>query len=388
MAIPLVYNVRNAVVRWQTNLLAVVAIALVVAVFIGLIALKDGFRIALSATGSPANGIMVQRGANSELQSGIGRDLAVRLIADDRIERDGNKKPMASPEIVVIANFPRKRDGAQTNVTVRGVTRQAFAVRTGLTFVKGRPFTPGLQEIVVGAKLADRFRNMDFGQSIRMQRREWKIVGIFTAEGSGFENEVWGDLNVMASAFNRTGGYQSITVRLADPRELARWQAELVRDPQLRVDLKQERAFYEQQAGSSGTLVMILAYFVAVVMGIGAVFAATNTMYATVAARGREIATLRALGFSRSAILISFVFESICLAVIAGILGCILSQAVNFLEYTSQGANFSQVAYAFKVTPSALRSGMIFAVTMGFVGGVLPAIRAARTPVSVALRGA
>lgn len=388
MAIPLSYNLRNAVVRWRTNLLAVVAIGLVVAVVIALIALQDGFRSALRATGQADNGIMVQKGASSELQSSIAREVALRLTTDDRVARDRDHRPLASPELLVIANLQRNRDGARSNVSVRGVTDQAFEVRRALTLSEGRRFTPGLQELIIGKKLVGRYRGMQPGASLRLQARDWLVVGVFAADGSAFENEVWGDLNVLAPAFGRAGAYQSLTLRLLDARQLEPWAGELESDPQLRVQLEQERAFYERQSGNSGRLVLGLAYFVAIVMGIGAVFAATNTMYATVASRGREIATLRALGFSRGAIVLSFLLESVAVAVTGGLLGCLAAQAVNLLEYSSQGANFSQITYAFRVTPGALWLGMSFSLAMGLLGGVLPAIRAARTPVALALRGA
>ena len=318
MALPISYNVQNLIVRWKVTLLAIGGIALVVAVMLVLAAMSNGFRVALRSTGSPDNMIVIQRGANSELTSGFSRDNASMIVVDDRVARDAQGKPLASPEIMIVNNMARRQDNNSVNVVVRGVTSMALAVKSNVHLIEGRMFTPGLYELVVGKKAHERYIGLDVGQSINLQRRSWKVVGIFDAEGSGFESEIWGDLEVMGPAFNRSNGYSSLTLRLKNPADVEKFNEDLKRNPSMQVEAMSERQFYDNQAGGVATALLALAGFVAVVMGIGAVFGAMNTMYGIVAARTREIGTLRALGFSRISVLVSFVLESTFLAVVGG----------------------------------------------------------------------
>lgn len=388
MALPISYNFRNVVVRWKVTLLALAGISLVVAVLIALTAMANGFRVALKATGSPDNAIVTQRGSGSELTSGFSKDNASMMLVDSRVKRDGSGRPLASPEMVAVASIPRRGDGTEVNVTVRGVSPMAFAVRQNVKIVGGRTFQPGLYELIVGQKAADRYQNLEVGGSITLQRQTWKVVGVFTSEGSSFESEIWGDVDALAPVFNRAGGYQSLTLKLNDPSQIEAFNADLKANPNMQVQMMSELGFYEGQAGQTATTLTILAVFVGVIMGIGAVFGAMNTMYALVSARTREIGTLRALGFSRSSILISFMIESAFLALIGGLLGSILALPINTLSGATGGANFSQVAFAFKVDPQWLVVAVVAAVVMGLIGGLLPAFRAARTPITAALRDA
>jgi putative ABC transport system permease protein len=390
MALPLSYNIRNIAVRWQVTALAVGGIALVVAVLLVLTAMANGFRVALRATGSTQNAIVTQRGSTAELTSGMSRDTANTILVDSRVARDGQGRPLASPEIVVVASLPRRgaTDAAEVNVTVRGVSPMAFQVRQGLKIVQGRQFTPGLYELVVGKQAAERYEGAQIGSTIKLQRRSWEVVGIFSSEGSGFESELWGDVDAMGPAFNRSNGYQSLTLRLKDPSASEAFDAELQKNPAMQVQLQGERDFYEKQAGQTATTLTILAVFVGVVMGIGAIFGAMNTMYGLVASRTREIGTLRALGFSRLSIMAAFIIESAVLALIAGVVGCLLALPVNFLSGATGGANFSQVAFAFRISGLWLVIAVIAAVCMGVFGGMLPSFRAARTPITAALRDA
>lgn len=388
MAIPISYNFRNVLVRWKVTLLALGGISLVVAVLIALTAMANGFRVALKATGSPDNAIVTQRGSGSELTSGFSKDNASTILVDSRVKRDAAGRPMASPEIVVIASLPRLGDGTEVNVTVRGVSPMAFQVRQNVQIVEGRTFTPGLYEVIVGRKAAERYQNLHVGGSLKVQRQSWTVVGHFTSEGSSFESEIWGDVDALAPVFNRAGGYQSLTLKLNDPSQIETFDADLKANPNMQVQMMSELQFYEGQAGQTATTLTILAVFVGVIMGIGAIFGAMNTMYALVAARTREIGTLRALGFSRISILISFMIESAFLALIGGLLGSILALPINTLSGATGGANFSQVAFAFKVDPQWLVIAVVAAIVMGLVGGLLPAWRAARTPITAALRDA
>lgn len=387
MAIPISYNVRNVRQRWRVTVLAIGGIALVVAVFITLIALYSGFRTALASTGIPENGLFVQRGSQSELTSGIGRDDVEFLSTDDRVGRNAEGRPLASPELVVAIGVPRK-DGTEGSAQLRGVSELTFEVRHGIRMVEGRRLTPGLSELIVGVRVPERF-DVKLGDTLTIRRREWTVVGVFTAEGSSFESEIWGDVNVTASAFNRVGGYQSLAVRMADPAQIPAWAEEVQRNPRLQVGLWPERKYYEDQAGLVGPALLALALFVTIVMAVGAVFGAMNTMYAVVAQRTREIATLRAIGFSRVSILVSFLVESMFIALVAGVIGCALGLLANFLPAAATGnVTFSELAFAFHVTPQSLAFGMAFALLMGLLGGLLPAIRAARLPITRALREA
>jgi putative ABC transport system permease protein len=385
MALPFSYNVRNLIVRWRVTTLAIGAIALVVAVLVVLLSMAQGFRIALQATGTIDNAVLTQRGSTGELTSGISRDNAHAVIVDDRVQRDADGQPLASPEIFVVASLPRK-DGIVTNVSLRGVTARAFVVRQGVRITRGRAFRPGLHELIVGQRAADRYAGVDVGSTVRLQRRDWIVTGIFEANGGGFESELWGDLESIAAAFSRRGGYQSVTLRMADPARIEAFNQALQRSPRMQVQLIQERKYYDDQSAQVSLPLLALAGFVAVVMGIGAIFAAMNTMYAIVAARTREIGTLRALGFSRLAIVTTFVTESTLLACAGGVLGIVLAIPANGLTSAAGGANFAEVAFAFRITPPTLMIGFALAVMMGFAGGLLPAWRASRTPITSALR--
>lgn len=389
MALPLSYNVRSLLARWKTTLLAIGGIGLVVAVFLVLLAMVSGFRMVLRTTGLPQNAIIAQRGSLSELTSWINRNDASTMMVDERIARDPNGKPLASCETVVITTAPKRGDGQPANITVRGVRPEAFAVRTGVHVTQGRMFQQGLYEIIVGEAIQRRVNGLDLGSKIRMQKHDWEVVGLFTAGGSSFESEIWGDQTAIAPAFQRNGGCESITLRMKDPAAAPAYNAALKNNPQFQVELKPEIQYYEDQAGSVAIPLMILASFVAVVMGIGAVFGAMNTMYAIVAARTREVATLRALGFSRFSVLFSFVTESVFLSLVGGALGCLLAIPANgYTAGTGQTASFSEIAFAFHISGADLVAGMIFAGLMGLAGGLLPAARAARMPISAALREA
>jgi putative ABC transport system permease protein len=388
MALPLSYNIRNVIVRWKVTLLALAGISLVVGVLIALTAMANGFSKALAATGSADNAIVTQRGSASELTSGMSRDNASMIAVDARVKRDAQGRPMASPEMIVVAALPKRGDKTEVNVTVRGVHPMAFSVRQNVKITEGRQFTPGLYELIVGKKAADRYEGLEVGGSIKLQRKTWQVVGIYTSEGSGFESEIWGDYDALAPVFNRAGGYQSLTIRLADPATLEAFNTELKANPNMQLQMASELQYYAGQAGQTANVLTGLALFVGVIMGIGAVFGAMNTMYALVSARTREIGTLRALGFSRRSILSSFMIESAFLALVGGLLGSILALPINTLSGATGGANFSQVAFDFRVSPTWLGVAVAGAVLMGLVGGFLPAWRAATTPITAALRDA
>jgi ABC-type lipoprotein release transport system permease subunit len=388
MALPLSYNVRNVRVRWQVTLLAVGGIALVVAVFAVLMSMSEGFRAALRSTGRTDNAMIVQRGSGSELTSGIPLDQRNQIIVDDRVAKGPDGQPLASWEWVIVLNL-LKMDGTPTNVTLRAVTPRAFDVRGGVTIAEGRSFTPGLDEVIVGRKLATRIQGMRVGETVKYKKKEFQIVGLFDSTGEAFESEIWGDFDTFGATFQRGAGSNSLVVRMKDAAtipDLDRW---IRAQPQMQLQALSERRYYEEQAGPLAKVLKNLATFVAFIMGVGAVFGAMNTMYAIVAARTREIGTLRALGFSRRAILTSFLIESVFLAFIGGVVGCLLAFPMNgFSTGTGQTQSFSEIAFSFRITTVVLITGMVFAVVMGIVGGLLPAFRGARLPITAALREA
>jgi putative ABC transport system permease protein len=339
----------------------------------------------LQATGSTDNAVLTQRGSTGELTSGISRDHASSVIVNSRVRRDGDGRPLASPEVFVVAALPR-REGGVANVSLRGVTPMAFEVRSGVRIVAGRVFHRGLNELIIGRRAAARYAGVDVGSTVRLQRREWVVTGVFEANGGGFESEIWGDLDVIAAAFNRRGGFQSVTLRLSEPADVETFNQELQKNPRLQVQLIQERKYYDDQSAQVSMPLLGLAAFVAIVMGIGAIFGAMNTMYAIVAARTREIGTLRALGFSRFSVLVSFVTESTLLAFAGGVLGCLVSVPANGMTSAVGGANFAEVSFAFRITPQTLVIGLVLALLMGLAGGLLPAWRASRVPITAALR--
>src|SRR5579864_237050 len=388
MALPIAYSFRSLVVRWKSTLLAMIGIGLVVAVFVGLLSMASGFHLALRASGTAGNAIVLQKGAMSELGSSFSKAAGDWVADDSRIAHGREGAPLVSPELVAVVALPNRSDSELSNIGVRGVTPAAFNVRNGLTIIEGRRAQPGLFEIMVGRQARNRIRGLDVGSRISMMKREFEVVGVFSAEDGSFESEIWGDFDAMASAFNRAGTENSLTVRLADPSVLPSFDRELQANLQYPLEMMGERKYYQDQAGPLSRFLGGLAAFVAVVMGVGAVFAAMNTMYAIVANRTREVGTLRALGFSRSAVLMAFVLEGLFLAVAGGGLGCLLSFLMNGLRTSSTTASMSEIVFAFRVTPVDLGYGLLFAATMGVIGSLLPAFRAARLPIISALREA
>jgi putative ABC transport system permease protein len=362
-----------------------IGIGLVVGVFLGLLSMARGFQLALRASGSPENAIVLQKGAMSELGSTFSRAAGDWVANDPRVAHDADGKALASPELVLVVALPKRSDDTLTNVGIRGVTPAAFNLRTEVTIVDGRRARPGFFEIMVGRQARDRIRGLQVGTRLALLKREFEVVGVFSAGGSAFESEVWGDFDTMASAFNRAGMENSLTLRLADPRALAGFDRDLQANLQYPLTMTDEREYYDEQAGPLIAFLHGLAAFVGVVMGIGAVFAAMNTMYAIVAKRTREVGTLRVLGFSRSAVLMAFVFEGTILALAGGLLGCALSLLMNGMRASSTGS-MGEISFAFRLTVIDLVYGLLFAVTMGIIGSFLPALGAARIPIISALR--
>ena len=387
MTLPLAYNLRNVKQRWTVALLAIGGIALVVAVFVILTAMSQGFAMALRGTGRDDNVMIVSRGSNSEVTSRVDLEPRQAILQQVQAVVDVDGRPLASWEGVSVMALPRKSDGKRTNVVLRSVTPQAFAVRTGIRYTEGRAFKAGLDEVVVGRRIMDRIEGLELGGTLKYRRKALRIVGVFEAEGAAFESEIWGDYEVLRSALRRGAGSNSLVIRVKDAGEIARLDRWLRLQQNWTLKALSERQYYEDQAGPVAKTIRLLGGLVAVVMGIGAVFAAMNTMYRVVASRTREIGTLRAIGFSRGAILLSFVLESAVIGVIGGALGCLLASSVHgYSTSTSNLQSFSEVAFAFAITPEILAASMGFALMMGVLGGLLPAARAAALPIAEAIR--
>jgi putative ABC transport system permease protein len=380
------YNLRSMIVRKGTAAMTAGGIAMVVAVFVMTMAIAQGFRGALVASGSNENAILLRKGATSETVSAVLKAQLPLIEAMPQVARGADNRPLASPELVVIISLPRTSDGNPANVPVRGVGPKAFEIRNTLQFVEGRRFTPGTREINVGRQAVNRFRGVTLGSDVKFGNATWRVAGIFTANDASFESEVWGDVDLMMPAFQRNG-YQSTTVKLVEPSAFESFQNAVNADPRLDLKAYPERDYYEGQSETTGTLMRIFATFVTSILSIGAVFGAMNTMYAAVAYRTREIGTLRALGFSRVRIIAAFLAESVALALIGGLIGCILALPVHGLSTGAMNmASFSELAFKFRITPALLGAGLLFSALMGAVGGLLPAFRAARIPVARALR--
>ena len=380
------YNLRSMIVRKGTAAMTAMGIAMVVAVFIMTMAIAQGFRGALVASGSNENAILLRKGATSETVSAVLKPQLPLIESMPQIARTADGHALASPELVVIISLPRASDDHPANVPLRGVGPRAFEVRNTLQFVEGRRFTPGMREINVGKQAVARFKGLTLGSDVKFGGVSWKVVGIFTADDASFESEVWGDVDLMMPAFQRNG-YQSVTVKLVDPSAFDSFQAAVGNDPRLDLKPNRERDYYEGQSETTGTLIRVFAIFVTAILSIGAVFGAVNTMYAAVAYRTREIGTLRALGFSRLRIVTAFLAESVALALVGGVVGCIIALPVHGLSTGAMNmTSFSELAFKFRITPALLAGGVLFSAVMGAVGGLLPALRAARIPVARALR--
>jgi putative ABC transport system permease protein len=380
------YNLRSMIVRKGTALMTAGGIAMVVAVFVMTLALAQGFRATLVASGAPGNAIVLRKAATAETTSAVMRPDVPIVETFPQIARGADGRPLASPELLTIIALPRISDNQPANVPVRGVGPKAFEVRDTITFVEGRKFAPGMREIDVGKAAVGRFQGLALGSDLKFGNTTWKVVGVFTAGDASFESEIWGDVDLLMPAFQRDG-YQSITVKLTDPSAFDAFKAAVSADPRLYLEPQREQDYYAEQSRALTTVIRVFGTFVTLILSIGAMFGAMNTMYAAVAYRTREIGTLRALGFSRFRIVSSFLAESMALAVIGGVVGCILALPVHGLSTgTTNFSSFSEVAFKFRITPALLAGGLLFAALMGAVGGLLPALRAARIPVARALR--
>jgi len=387
MAIPLVYNVRSVKARWTSTIVAVVGIAGTVGVFVAMLSLARGFKATLVSSGSADNALITRAGATSEMTSGVSLD-SVKIIQDAPGIARGADGPLLTPEAVLMAPIPLRSTGTDANVELRGVGPNVFAIRSNVKIIEGRMFRPGLSELIVGKNAKATYSGLTLGSTIGLGSVRWQVVGIFDAGGSAFDSEVWGDAHLLNGAYKRPDTFsQSVTVHLASPAALQQLRDTLTADPRLNVDVTREIDYYAKQSTRMTQLITILGGFVALIMAIGAVFGALNTMYSAVAERGREIATMRALGFNSGNVVLSFLFEALLISFVGGLVGCLAVLPLNGLTTSTMNfQTFSNLAFAFKITFDLLWMGVLFALVMGVLGGMPPAIRAASRPVATALR--
>ena len=365
----------------------VIGIAGVVAVLVGVLSIAAGFKRVMTVSGSPDGAIVLRSGADSEMVSGLGRD-ETRIIADAPGIARNAQGPLASAELFVIIDLPKRSTGTDANVPLRGVEPAAFQVRDNLKIVQGRMFDWGKDEVIVGRGAAQEFAGLDVGSKIKVGRYEWPVVGMFSANGAAAESEIWTDAKVLQAAYNRGDSFQSVYVKLDSPGSFQTFKDSLTSNPQLNVQVIRQSDYYAQQSETLTRLITTLGFLIAFLMAVGAVFGALNTMYSAVAARTREIATLRALGFGSGAVVVSLMLESLLLALVGGVIGGSLAYIAfnNFHTSTMNFQSFSQITFAFKVTPQLLVRGIVWSAVIGLIGGLFPAIRAARLPIAAALR--
>jgi len=371
--------------RLGSALVIVGGIAGVVGVLVALLAMGEGFRSVLAQAGRLDDAIVLRKGASAELNSGLSRAEAVLIAQAPGILKNSAGVPLASAEVVVVANLPKRSSGTDANVEIRGVGPQVWELRRDTHIIEGRRFATGKRELVIGKGAQQEFAGLEVGKTVRLGLQDWTVVGVF-ASGDAHESELWSDPEVLQGAYNRSG-YQSVTLKLTDIDAFDTLKAALSSDPRLTVDVQRTRDYYATQSEDLTRLIRILGVAIATIMGVGAVFGALNTMYAAVSTRSREIATLRALGFSATPVVISVMLEAALLALLGGALGAGIAWLL-FDKYTvsTLGANFSQVVFAFQVSPQLILNGLLWALGIGLLGGLFPAIHAARQPVTRALR--
>ena len=380
-------NLRNVGERTASTVVALVSIAGVVIVLIGVLSIAAGFRAVLDQAGQKDVALVLRSGATDEMGSSL-LNSQTRIVADSSdVARDA-EGPVISPELYVVVDVPLVRTGTAANVPLRGVGPQAAKLRKNFRIAEGRAFTPGTFEIIVGRGASEQFAGLTVGNRVRWGTTDWSVVGIFEDGGSVSESEVWTDASVLQGVYNRGSSYQSMRVRLTSASAAAAFKKMLADDPRLKLKAVTETEYYDEHSRTLQTLVRTIGVTIAALMGLGAVFAALNTMYSAVSARTREIATLRALGFGSTPVVISVLAEALLIGIVGGTAGALISYfAFNGMRASTMNfSTFSQITFAFTVTPQILVTGLLYALGLAFVGGLLPSVRAARLPITTGLR--
>lgn len=380
-------NLKAIPQRLGTSSVIVIGIAGVVAVLVSVLAMATGFHKTVANAGKPDRAIVLRGGSQSEINSVVARDNALTILDAAGVRKDADGKPIGTADVVTIVDLPKVADGSNANVTLRGTGAKFAALRPEFRILEGRMFQPAVRELVVGAAAAKQFRGVTLGSHIAFRDSDWTVVGIFTTGNDAHESELIADAETVQSAFRRTA-FQSMTVQLENVDSFKVFKDQLTTNPTLTVDVKREPEYYAEQSKQLTTLLNFLAYFVGGIMAVGAMFGALNTMYSAVSARGVEIATLRAIGFGATPVVVSVFVEALILALLGGAIGAALAWAFfNGNAVSTLGANFSQVVFRLTVTPGLVIAGLVLAIAIGVLGGLFPAIRAARLPVATALRG-
>ncbi len=385
MALPFKYNFRNLIVRRTTTIMTALSITLTVAVFLVLMALAGGLQASLTSTGSPLNIMIMREGSQSESVSFVSRDTLNVIKYLHGIATDAQGQPWVSPELIVLINLPRVGQSQGANVTIRGVTPEAPSLRPKFKIVAGRMFHPGLREVIVSQRISQRYQDCALGDKLKFAKGYWTVVGIFEAGNSAYNSEIWAGVDELGQDFDRPD-YSDVIVRAAGTSSIAELRNEISNDRRLHLKAVTEKEYYATQTETAAPI-RVFGIFIAILMAVGASFAAMNTMYAAVARRTREIGTLRAIGFSRGSILLSFVIESVLIALLGGALGCLLALPVNGITTgTTNFTTFSELTFNFRITPELAAAGLIFAALMGLLGGFFPAWRASHESIVTALR--
>jgi putative ABC transport system permease protein len=371
--------------RWGASSVIIVGIAGVVGVLVAMLAMGEGFEATLKQTGNDTTAIMLRGGSQAETNSVINRDQAPLIGSLPGVAKDAQGRAMMSAELSQVVNLPTASTGEDANAQFRGVSDAAWAIRPQIKLIEGRKFNVGVREIVVGQGAKGQYRGLDVGKTIRLGNQDWTVVGVFAA-GDAFDSELWTDIETLSSAYDRRA-YQSVTVVLDGKDGFNQLKAALDNDPRLKLDVQTTRDYYSKQTEMLTNLIRILGMVIGTIMAVGAVFGALNTMYAAVAGRAREIATMRAIGFRGLPVVMAVMLETMLLALLGGVLGGLIAWAIfNGYSVATLGSNFSQVVFQFKVSPELLWSGLKWALGIGLVGGLFPALRAARLPITTALR--
>lgn len=388
MKIPLFYVARNLWARRLTTALTAAGLALVVFVFATVLMLDEGLRNTLVTTGEYDNVVLIRRAADTEVQSSVERAQANIVASHPAVALGADGLPMLSKETVVLISLNKRGSAKPSNVIIRGIGPRGLALRPQVRLTAGRMFRPGASEIIAGASVARRFSGAGIGETLRFGQREWTVVGLFDAGNSGFDSEVWGDADQLMPSFRRVA-YSAMVLRLADTSLFEGFRKDIEGDQRLTLDAKREQTFYADQSKALSTFISVLGLILSVIFSIGAMIGATITMYASVANRVGEIGTLRALGFQRRSILAAFLAESMLLAAIGGVLGLGCASVMQFISFsTTNFQSFSELAFGFRLTADIVVKTLVFSLVMGFIGGVLPALRAARMKIVDALRAA
>ncbi len=391
--IPFSYIARNVYKRRVTTLLTASGMALVVFVFASVLMMTEGIRATLIATGQPDNVMVIRKASASEVQSSVGRDQGTVIDSSPEIATDGAGQKLISKEPVAVINMPKRKSNPNdpdkpSNIVVRGTTDAGMQMRPQVHIVEGRMYRPGTSEIIAGRAIANGFAGAGLGESLRFAQRQWTVVGIFDGGGSAFDAEVWGDAEQLMQGFRRQS-FSSVIFRLADPSQFDATKARLEGDPRLTIEAKPEKQFYAEQSESLAKFIGYLGTTLSIIFSIGAVVGAMITMYASVAARTGEIGTLRALGFPRSSILAAFLVEALMLGLVGGVVGLAAASSMQLVSLsTTNFQTFSELTFRFHLNGAIVVEVVLFALSMGFVGGFLPAYRAARMKIVDALRAA